>query len=112
MRLALPPLDQLPEPGPAFRFRLEPGDAAFQGHFPGDPVLPGVVQVDWAIRLAGEALGPLGAFQGLDRVKFLRPLRPGDTGVVRLAPAGPGRVGFRYELEGGLASSGTLVFAP
>lgn len=112
MSYPLPSLERLPDPGPAFGFRLSAGDAAFAGHFPGDPVLPGVVQVDWAIRLAGVALGPLGAFQGLDRVKFLQPLRPGDPVVLRLAPAGPGRIGFRYERDGAPASSGTLVFAP
>ena len=55
----------------------------FKGHFPGVPILPGAVQIDWAVRLADQYLAAgIGAacrFQ----VKFKQPIRPG--GVVTLA---------------------------
>ncbi len=96
-------------------FTLAPGPEhpAFQGHFPGDPLLPGVVQVDWAVRLGQEAFGPLGAFQALDQVKFLRPARPGTELELRLAlDRAPGRVRLRFQYLGadGKVSSGAVLF--
>ena len=38
----------------------------FQGHFPGYPVLPGIVQIDWAVQLADQYLGTdIGAARAL-----------------------------------------------
>ena len=49
----------------------------FDGHFPGDPILPGVAQIGWAIAFAREQFG-LGADpHKIDRVKFLHTARPG-----------------------------------
>lgn len=49
---------------------------AFAGHFPGRPVLPGVVQLDWALRAAAACFGypfrPCRKFQ----VKFMRIITP------------------------------------
>jgi 3-hydroxymyristoyl/3-hydroxydecanoyl-(acyl carrier protein) dehydratase len=96
-------------------FTLVPGAGhpAFAGHFPGDPVLPGVVQVDWAVRLAREAFGPLGGFRGLDQAKFLRPARPGEALELRLAldrGADALRLRFQYQGPAGRVSSGTVRF--
>jgi 3-hydroxymyristoyl/3-hydroxydecanoyl-(acyl carrier protein) dehydratase len=98
-----------PRPG-GFALVVEPGHPAFRGHFPGDPVLPGVVQVDWAIRLGETLFGPQGTFLGLERVKFLEPVRPGEALELALVAPRPGRLDFRYSAGGVLKSSGSARF--
>lgn len=64
----------------------------FQGHFPGEPVLPGVLILE-AMAQAGsilaclsdrEMIGRLAYFAGVDKARFRRVVRPGDQLVLRL----------------------------
>lgn len=56
---------------------LLPDLEAFQGHFPGYPVLPGVVQVDWAMRF-GAAYFDLAEASARDiQIKFRKIISPG-----------------------------------
>lgn len=61
------------------------GDEFFlQGHFPSNPVVPGVIQCEMlaqsaCILLADSAQGKLPLFTGLDKVKFRGQVKPGDT---------------------------------
>ena len=57
----------------------------FQGHFPGHPVMPGVLILEAMAQVGGVAMlypeenrGKLAFFAGMDRVKFRRPVVPGD----------------------------------
>ena len=58
----------------------------FQGHFPGHPVMPGVLQLEamalvasfLILRMPGQA-GRIGYFMSADEVKFRKPVFPGDT---------------------------------
>lgn len=58
----------------------------FQGHFPGHPVMPGVLQLEAMaqvasvafLRMAGNA-GRIGYFMSADAIKFRKPVMPGDT---------------------------------
>jgi len=93
-----------------FLLHLDPELAAFRGHFPGDPLVPGVVQLDWAIRLGVEAFGPLGTFRGLGRVKFLAPLRPGANPELHLSRGANGALAFRYTVDAVVISSGSVLF--
>lgn len=63
----------------------------FQGHFPGHPVMPGVLQVEAMAQLASililrqpEHMGKLGYFMSADAVKFRKPVFPGDTLVIHI----------------------------
>ena len=54
------------------------GDEYFlQGHFPGNPVVPGVIQCEMLASGASEGCTPL--FTSLDKVKFRGQVKPGDT---------------------------------
>ncbi|MDR1778913.1 MAG: beta-hydroxyacyl-ACP dehydratase [Clostridiales Family XIII bacterium] len=61
------------------------GDEWFlQGHFPGEPLVPGVIQCEILAQTScvlfaeGEAAGKISVLSGLDKVRFKRPVRPGD----------------------------------
>lgn len=58
----------------------------FQGHFPGRPIMPGVLIVEAMAQVAGVAglsleqnKGKLGLFAGIDGMRFKRQVAPGDT---------------------------------
>lgn len=55
---------------------VPPSLAYFRGHFPSFAVLPGVVQVDWAMLLARRYLAMPRSTVRAMRVKFARPVRP------------------------------------
>ena len=66
------------------------GDPFFQGHFPGYPVMPGVLIVEALAQVGAVALlttddfqGKLALFAGIDNIRFRRQVKPGDT--LRLA---------------------------
>jgi acyl-CoA synthetase (AMP-forming)/AMP-acid ligase II/3-hydroxymyristoyl/3-hydroxydecanoyl-(acyl carrier protein) dehydratase len=69
----------------ALELWVSPTTPYFAGHFPGQPVLPGVAQIEWLVWLARELLGTDGGFAGLDAAKFKRIIRPGSTLRVELA---------------------------
>ena len=57
---------------------VPPGLVYFAGHFPQVPVLPGVVQVGWALAFGAQRFGTSTRCQVMDALKFQRLLRPGD----------------------------------
>ncbi len=86
----------------------------FEGHFPGDPVLPGVAQLDALVARQAERLWPdAGALRAVKRLKFSRVIRPGERIALRLERDAPrGIVAFSIEGRDGRCASGTLVFGP
>jgi 3-hydroxyacyl-[acyl-carrier-protein] dehydratase len=94
----------------------------FQGHFPGNPIMPGVLIVEALAQVgavaalsADEHRGKLGLFAGIDKVRFRRQVRPGDQ--LRLEVSldrfrhGIGKASASASVDGALAASGTLTFA-
>ncbi len=80
-----------------------------QGHFPGFPVLPGVAQIDWAVRLADRHLETaIGAARKF-RVKFSSVIQPGTDLTLTLRRSEDGRR-LTFEYRGGerLMSSGSF----
>lgn len=110
-RVARPPILSVAA-GPPVRLELAiPADLdCFLGHFPGRAILPGVVQLDWAIRLADEYLGTGREVARILALKFSRIVRPGARLTLWLAPNADG-MSFRYEGDGEICSSGRIACA-
>jgi 3-hydroxymyristoyl/3-hydroxydecanoyl-(acyl carrier protein) dehydratase len=83
----------------------------FDGHFHGCPLLPGIVQVNWAIELGRTHFAIPARFRGLRGVKFMRVILPAALVTLRLEYAtDKSALGFAYEFDGGVYSSGTVLF--
>jgi len=88
-----------------------PADLAyFSGHFPSAPVLPGVVQVDWAMALGQRLLDLPPKFAGMEVLKFQQLIRPGDDISLTLRfDAERGKLYFTYRNSDAACSSGRIL---
>jgi len=112
-------------------------DFWFAGHFPGNPVMPGVLIVEALAQTAalaaacaaaeggaadaapdaaaGALSGKVGLFAGIDKVRFKRVCKPGDTLRLEaeiIAVHGPvGRAKVKATVDGQIACRGELMFA-
>lgn len=87
----------------------------FDGHFPGRPVLPGVVQTHWAVHYGREHWGDLGNFCALEAIKFQQVVTANQTLQLRLEfQPDKGKLYFTYTSESAAGSvahaSGRIVF--
>ena len=97
------------ETAAVIQLRVAPDLAVFAGHFPGQPILPGIVQVLWAQALAEQAFDLTAEqFLGLGRTKFKAPVRPGDSLTLTLTVGR--QIRFRFERDGETCTDGTLRY--
>ena len=85
---------------------------AFDGHFPGAPLLPGVLLLDEVLRSVEAAHRRPPAGWRIATAKFLHPVRPGETLTFALErPQANGTIRFviRSAPDGHLIANGTLV---
>ena len=105
-------------------FYVDPEREIFRGHFPGEPVLPGVYTVECMAQAAdvllmadGRFAGLLPLFIGINNVRFLSKIRPGDTIRVeaRMKEAKPEKAIFTCSAKAYdgdiLAASGDVTLA-
>ncbi|MBP2649991.1 MAG: (3R)-hydroxymyristoyl-(acyl-carrier-protein) dehydratase [Firmicutes bacterium] len=94
----------------------------FQGHFPGKPIMPGVIMLEAMAQVGGVAMlsteehhGKLAYFVGMDRVKFRRPVVPGDqlrmVAELIKARGSMGKIWAEAFVEDELVAEGEFMFA-
>jgi 3-hydroxymyristoyl/3-hydroxydecanoyl-(acyl carrier protein) dehydratase len=82
------------------------------GHFPGHPVVPGVVLLNEVLCLVREASAIARSITGLPMVKFSSPVRPGDVVTIHVDLDGATGATFSCRVETRLVASGTVEMAP
>jgi beta-hydroxyacyl-ACP dehydratase FabZ len=94
----------------------------FQGHFPGQPVMPGVLQMEAMAQVAGILLnrmfggeGKISYFAAIDNARFRRPVVPGDQlrMEIEIIKAKPrlSKVHAKAMVDGQVASEADLMFS-
>ena len=73
----------------AAEFRFPGTDPIFAGHFPGRPLLPGVVQIEMARLLLERGLGCACGIRQIEKARFLRPILPGELIRVEVKASRP-----------------------
>ena len=98
------------------RKTFRPDEPFFDGHFPGDPIVPGVIQCECCLQSGALLLGGLAPPGGgptlpvatrMDSVKFKRMVRPGDT--VEIEVSLNDTVGSAYYMTGKMTLGGKLT---
>ena len=89
-------------------YLFAPDHPAAQGHFPGNPIIPGAVLLAETLRLIEGELGrSLLPFE-IRAAKFFLPTRPGDRVVIEFTGSAPGEIRFACTVRGSKVLDGQL----
>lgn len=95
-------------------FSFPPEFVGFAGHFPGEPILPAVVQIGTGVVLAKsfpvKGTGPC-RLEAVTRAKFLRKLKPGEIITAQCVRRGPGGRTFDVVLAVGRQQAATFTLS-
>ena len=93
----------------AAHWTVPPDHPAFAGHFPGTPILPGVVLLDTVLHAITAATGIALDLCEISSVKFLSPASPGDELVIQHTVSASGTI--RFDILAGMRkiASGSIV---
>jgi len=91
--------------------RIAADHPSLAGHFPGRPIVPGVVLLDAVASAAREHLGIAAELSAVPDAKFHQPLRPGEEFVSELSSADRATVAFVVMRGNVRIASGTMRFA-
>lgn len=85
----------------------------FEGHFPNDPILPGIAQIHMVTETIAKALQKDLSLQSLTRIKFKKIIRPGDIlDIHAMAGKTDNQYSFRITSKKEDVCSGRLMLAP
>lgn len=99
------------------------GHPAIAGHFPGRPIVPGVLVLREVLETVRDAVGKVKFVAGLPTVKLTSPLKPGEILIVEVTVetdvesvvesdgAAPERAAFACRVDDRLVASGTVEFS-
>jgi 3-hydroxymyristoyl/3-hydroxydecanoyl-(acyl carrier protein) dehydratase len=91
------------------RLRIDADLHWLDGHFPGMPILPGIVQLTWAVEAAGRLRGAEAQPQSIRQLKFKSPVQPGIVVELRVRRRDE-MIEFTFQSESGVHSSGRLLY--
>ena len=89
---------------------FDPDAAYFQGHFPGFPLLPGVVQLGVAHHFAERLLGRELVLKMVKKMKFSGVVRPAEVVHLSLTIVAEGTVAYSYRKRETVCASGIMEF--
>jgi 3-hydroxyacyl-[acyl-carrier-protein] dehydratase len=81
------------------------------GHFPGQPLVPGVVLLECVLDVLHEWLAPRAVLAGIPAVKFARPLEPGDLFMIGIELSSATQARFVCRCGGNPVAAGTMLLA-
>lgn len=91
------------------RFVIDPAHPALPGHFPGSPIVPAAVLIE---RIETELARSGKVLLGLERMKFLHPVSPGDAVDLSLGQAGESAGTVDLRVGGTLVARGRWLSRP
>jgi len=94
--------------------QVPPESNWYSGHFPGEPILPGIAQLGMVFDAIHRTEGRHIEITGIRRVRFKQIIRPDDPLRLTIKPQknGPGAYDFRILVNAELACSGVMTVAP